>query len=387
MKKILFVAHVDSHIRHFHLPYLKYFKEKGYEVHVATSNDENEIFPYCDVKHTVCMERSPFKFNNIKALLQMKKILKEEHFEIIHCHTPMGGVISRLAAKKARKQGTKVFYTAHGFHFCRGGPKASWILYYPVEKYLSKFTDVLITINREDYELAKNKFHTKRVELVHGVGVDDEKFNEEPLDETEKNELKKELGINDGDFVLMYVAELNNNKNQIMLIEAMKDIIRKIPNCKLCLVGKGVLYEKYKNEIKASGLENNIIMSGYRSDTPKLLKLADLCVATSKREGLPINLVEAALTGLPVLAYKNRGHVEIVKDDVNGYIFESKNELISRVIQLHEDKEKLKELKSNCRNSVKEFVLENALKEQTQIYESELNWHILKGGGSHERRS
>ena len=123
MKKVLFVAHVDSHIRHFHLPYLKYFKEKGYEVHVTTSNDENEVFPYCDVKHTVCMERSPFKLNNIKAIFQMKKILSEEHFDVIHCHTPMGGVVTRIAAKNTRKHGTKVFYTAHGFHFCKGCSK------------------------------------------------------------------------------------------------------------------------------------------------------------------------------------------------------------------------------------------------------------------------
>ena len=372
MKKVLFVAHVDSHIRHFHLPYLKYFKEKGYEVHVATSNDENEVFPYCDVKHTVCMERSPFKLNNIKAISQMKKILSKEHFDVIHCHTPMGGVVTRIAAKNARKHGTKVFYTAHGFHFCKGCPKKNWIFYYPVEKYLSKFTDVLETINIEDYELAKNKFHAKRVEMVHGVGVDDKKFNEEPLDKDEKNKLKKELGINDGDFVLMYVAELNANKNQGMLIEAMKKIVNTIPNCKLYLIGKGIFEDKYKNDIVFAGLENNVNMTGYRNDTNKLLKLANLCVATSKREGLPINLVEAALSGVPMLAYKNRGHVEIVQNDVNGYSFESENELVSRVIQLYKDKELLKNLKSNCRKSAEKFTLDNALKEQIEIYESEM---------------
>ena len=254
MKKVLFVAHVDSHIRHFHLPYLKYFKEKGYEVHVATSNDENEVFPYCDVKHTVCMERNPFKLNNIKAISQMKKILSKEHFDVIHCHTPMGGVVTRIAAKNARKHGTKVFYTAHGFHFCKGCPKKNWIFYYPVEKYLSKFTDVLETINIEDYELAKDKFQAKRVEMLHGVGVDDKKFNEQPLDKDEKNKLKKELGINDGDFVLMYVAELNANKNQGMLIEAMKKIVNTIPNCKLYLIGKGIFEDKYKNDIVFAGL-------------------------------------------------------------------------------------------------------------------------------------
>ena len=153
MKKVLFVAHVDSHIRHFHIPYLKYFKEKGYEVHVVTSNDENETFPYCDVKHVISIKRNPFKMDNIKAIKQLKKIINDEKFDLIHCHTPMGGVITRLAAKKVRKNGTKVFYTAHGFHFYKGAPKINWMIYYPIEKYLSKYTDVLITINHEDYEL------------------------------------------------------------------------------------------------------------------------------------------------------------------------------------------------------------------------------------------
>ena len=170
----------------------------------------------------------------------------------------------------------------------------------------------------------------------------------------------------------MYVAELNANKNQGMLIEAMKKIVNTIPNCKLYLIGKGIFEDKYKNDIVFAGLENNVNMTGYRSDTNKLLKLADLCVATSKREGLPINLVEAALSGVPILAYKNRGHVEIVQNDVNGYIFESENELVSRVIQLYKDKELLKNLKSNCRKSAEKFTLDNALKEQIEIYESEM---------------
>lgn len=372
MKKVLFVAHVDSHIRHFHIPYLKYFKEKGYEVHVATSNDENEEFQYCDKKHTISMERSPIKINNLKAIKQMKELIEKEKFELIHCHTPMGGVVTRLAAKKARKKGSKVLYTAHGFHFFKGAPKMNWIVYYTIEKYLSKFTDVLITINQEDYEIAKNKFKAKRVELVHGVGVNDSKFTEEALTTEESDNLKKEIEIKENDFALIYVAELIDRKNQIMLIEAMKDIAVQNPYIKAYLVGKGENENLYREKINALNLQDNVILLGYRKDVNKLLKVADLCVATSTQEGLPVNLVESALTGLPIIANNSRGHTEVVKDGVNGFIFSSKNELITRIIQLYADRELLMALRKNARESVKEFVLENALKEGIKIYEEEM---------------
>ena len=153
MKKVLFAATVDSHIKQFHLPYLKWFKEHGYEVHVATNG--KEVIPYCDVKHQISFERSPLKFNNIKAIGQLKKIIEKEQFEIIHCHTPMGSVVTRLAALKARKNGTRVIYTAHGFHFFKGAPIQNWLIYYPIEKLMARYTDCLITINEEDYEFAK----------------------------------------------------------------------------------------------------------------------------------------------------------------------------------------------------------------------------------------
>ena len=173
MKKVLFVATVDSHIELFHLPYLKMFKEYGYEVHVATNTD-NEI-QYCDSKHKISVERNPLKFCNIKAIKQLTKIINEEHFDIIHCHTPMGSVVARIAARKARKTGTRVIYTAHGFHFYKGAPLKNWILFYPVEKCLAKYTDTLITINKEDYNCAKKRFGRRCLDIryVPGVGVND----------------------------------------------------------------------------------------------------------------------------------------------------------------------------------------------------------------------
>ena len=155
MKKVLFTATVTkTHINTFHLPYIKFFKEKGYETHVCSKNDfigEECIIPNCDIHYDIQFERSPMNIKNIKAYMQLKKIINENEYEIIHCNTPVASILTRLAAIKARKKGTKVIYTAHGFHFFKGAPLLNWMLYYPAEKICSYFTDILITINKEDY--------------------------------------------------------------------------------------------------------------------------------------------------------------------------------------------------------------------------------------------
>lgn len=372
MNKVLFVAHVDSHIQHFHLPYLQYFKEKGYEVHVATSNDENMVFPNCDVKHTITMERNPLKLNNLKAIKEMKQLILKEKFDIIHCHTPMGGVVTRIAARKARKDGTKVLYTAHGFHFFKGASKLNWCIYYPIEKMLSKYTDVLITMNHEDYNIAKNKFHAKETRFIHGVGVNSNKFNNNPLLKDEENKLKLQLGIQKNDFCIIYVAELIKRKNQILLLEAMKDISEKNPHIKVFLVGKGLLEKFYREKIQEYHLQDKVIMLGYRKDVNQLLKVMDICVATSLQEGLPVNVVEAELSGLPVLAKNSRGHNELIQNNVNGFLFDSKEELEERILQLFSNEELLYKLKNNARNSVKAYTLENAFQDQVNIYQDVL---------------
>lgn len=330
MKKVLFTATVDSHILHFHIPYLKWFKEQGYEVHVATNG--NEEIPYCDVKHIVNFERSPFKIDNLKAIKQLRKIIKEEKFEIIHTHTPMGSVVTRIAAMKARKKcNTKVIYTAHGFHFFKGAPIINWIMFYPVEKWLSKYTDCLITINEEDYNLAKNKFKSKQIELVNGVGVDPEKFDFE-LTQKEKNKIRNKFGIDNDDFVMTIVGELNKNKNQIMAIEAMKDLTKENNKIKLLLVGTGNLEDFYKEKVKGYKLEKNIIFAGYRKDIPQLLKISDCLLSLSYREGLPINVIEAMFCDLPIIATDCRGNRDLVNKK---FLIKTKQkeELIKKIIQ------------------------------------------------------
>ncbi|MEI7918036.1 MAG: glycosyltransferase family 4 protein [Candidatus Saccharibacteria bacterium] len=318
MKKVLFTATVDSHILAFHTPFLKYFKENGYEVHVATNGTEN--IPYCDKKHVISFERSPFKLNNLRAIRQLKKVVDAEHYDIIHTHTPMGGVVTRLAAIAARKKGTRVIYTAHGFHFFKGAPLINWLTYYPIEKLMSKYTDTLITINNEDYERAKSKFKTD-IQYVPGVGIDPKKFDFK-MSKSQKSELRQSLGLADDDFVMIYPAELNKNKNQLWLIKSIADLIKNNSKIHLLLPGVDSLNGKCQKLAIKLGIDKNIHFLGYRKDIPQLLKIADLSVSSSLREGLPVNIMEAAYLGLPIIATNCRGNRDIVADTNNGKLYD-----------------------------------------------------------------
>jgi glycosyltransferase EpsD len=368
-RKVLFTATVDSHIKNFHLPYLKYFKDNGYEVHVAT-NGKGKI-PHCDKKHTVSFERSPFRLNNIKARKQLKNIIDKEGYEIIHTHTPMGSVITRLGALKARKKyKTRVIYTAHGFHFYKGAPLQNWLLYYPVEKILARYTDTLITINKEDYKRAKKKFST-RVEYVPGVGVDEKKFNFK-MTKKEKSELRKSLGLKDSDYVLIYVAELNKNKNQAMLIDVMSEIVKEKKDFHLLLAGIDNYKGRHKKQVAKLGLESNVHFLGFRKDVPRLFKISDLAVSTSKREGLPINIIEAIYAGLPCLISKNRGHRDIVgaNRSANVKSYSTKKQLNLELIGNF----KINRInKKNFTNSVHKFSMGSILVAMDKIYDLRSN--------------
>ncbi|MBR3162062.1 MAG: glycosyltransferase [Bacilli bacterium] len=378
MKKVLFTATVDSHILQFHLPFLKLFKDRGYEVHVATNGEE--MIPYCDVKHTICFERKPIKINNLKAIRDLKKIIDNEEFDIIHCHTPMGSVVTRLAAKKARRiNNTRVIYTAHGFHFYKGASIINWLIFYPVEKYLAKYTDTLITINKEDYNLAKKKFSRRcnNIEYVPGVGIDPKKFDFK-MTKKEKHDLRKSLGLKDNDFVMIYPAELNKNKNQIFLINVMEELIKKYDNIHLLLPGIDSYNGYYQKITHEKGLNNNIHFLGYRKDIPKLLKISNLSVSSSKREGLPVNVMEALICDLPVIALKCRGINDLIVNGKSGYIVNrnDKKYFINQIEQIYLNKDD--QFGSVDKNIIRDCLLENVKDIACGIYfRKKIVLHIL----------
>lgn len=328
MKKVLFVATVvKTHIMEFHIPYLKMFKEMGWETAVAARNDyENPadcVIPYCDTYYNVPFERNPLKPGNLRAYKELKRVIDEGEYDIIHCHTPVGAMLTRLAAKQARKQGTKVFYTAHGFHFYKGAPAINWILYYPVEKWLSRYTDVLITINKEDYERAKT-FNAGKVCYAPGVGIDLKKFQTNPIIRNEKRRwLCHEYDIPSSATVLLSVGEVNKNKNHRVVIEALGQLKRKDIYYVIC--GRGPLLDEYKELSRQYKIEEQVILTGYRTDVADFYKAADVFVFPSIREGLPVAVMEAMASGLPVITTRIRGSSDLVTEGENGLLVQPKD--------------------------------------------------------------
>ena len=295
---------------------MRMMSEKDWEVHYASMGEE-EILD-CNKSFVAPFTRSPFRLSNITAYRQLKKIINQENYDIIHTHTPMGSVVTRLAARKARKNGTKVIYTAHGFHFFKGAPLLNWLIYYPIERFMAHYTDTLITINQEDYTRAKKKFKTNVI-YIPGVGVDPKRFTPK-MTAKQKLELRKSLDLKKNDFVMIYPAELNKNKNQTLLLHVLHEINKEDKSVHLLLVGKDNLNGYYKKLADNLGVTKNVHFLGYRSDIPQLLQISDLSVSASHREGLPVHLIEAMFAGLPIVTTKCRGATELVEDGVNGFV-------------------------------------------------------------------
>lgn len=324
--KALILASVASMIDQFNMQNIQLLLDNGYDVDVAcnckegnTISDErvqNLIERLADKGVTVTHVPIPRKISDIngirESLSQVKKMCDENHYNLLHCHSPIGSVVARLAAKDARKKGTRVIYTAHGFHFYKGAPKKNWMMYYPVEKVCSRFTDVLITINKEDYEFAKKHMYAGQVEYIPGVGVDTKKFKLEGFDKSAK---RAELGITDQDFMVLSVGELNENKNQEVVIRAISKLANS--NIHYFIAGKGDK-DSYLLDL-AKKLNVNLHLLGYRTDIVELLNTADVYAFPSFREGLSVALMEAMAAGLPCVASKIRGNVDLIDSD-GGYL-------------------------------------------------------------------
>lgn len=319
--KVLLTATVQSHICQFHKPLVAVLHEHGCEVHVAARDnlaEKNGLkLDFVEKVFDVPFSRSPKSTDNIKAYKQLKKIINEGQYDVIHCNTPMGGIITRLAARKAREYGTKVYYTAHGFHFYKGAPKKNWIIYYPIEKFMARFCDKLITINEEDFLWSKKKFAADSFR-IHGVGVDNHRY--QPVSDSENEIMKLNMGFNEKQKILLCIGELLPNKNQQMLIRAMNCVVKKNPNVVLLLAGNGAEEEKLKCLVSKLNLDKYVKFLGYCTNLEDFQKISDVVISCSIREGLGLNLIEAMLSGNPIIGTRNRGHNELIKDGYNGYL-------------------------------------------------------------------
>lgn len=316
--KILYVTTISNTVNAFLIPHIRMLISKGHQVDVAF-NIVQEVSPElinmgCKI-HQIEFQRSPLKRENILAYKKIKNLVIKEGYDLVHTHTPVASFLTRMACRNIPN--LKMIYTAHGFHFFKGAALQNWLLYYPVEWISAKWTDVIITINQEDYLSAK-KFMNGVVYHVHGVGVDLNMF--QPQTQELKQQLRKEFGYRDDNFIIIFAGDLRYVKHQDLLIDTISVLRSKIPNIKLLLAGPGELLEQYRKQVIKLEIEENVEFLGYRTDINKLLLLSDIAVSSSRREGLPVNIMEAMATGLPLVVTNCRGNRDLVEDGVNGFI-------------------------------------------------------------------
>lgn len=370
-KKVLFIASVvKKHINQFHLTYLKWFKERGYEVHVCARNDfedgEKCFIPYCDKYYDIPFSRSPFSLSNVAAYIKLKKIIDSGDYELIHCHTPVAAVITRLAAVGFRKRGKKVIYTAHGFHFFKGAPAVSRV-YYAVEKLMAPMTDAIITINQEDYEAAR-RFCRKcgcKSYLVHGVGVDTVRIKNTAVD---RAAVRKKLGIPEDAFVIMTTVEINRNKNISTALRAFEKARK--PNMYYLVCGSGDMKKSCMELAETLGIGESVIFAGYRYDVFTLLHIADVFLFPSYREGLGIAAIEAMSAGLPIIASDIRGVTEYAVNGQNSLLFrpDDVDGFAGAIAELESNEELRKRLGKEAEKSVYKFDIRCSVKAMSEIY-------------------
>lgn len=310
--KILYVTTI-SRTMNFFGKFIEKLINDNHEVEIACNDTVAEIpelYRKLGCKtYSISTSRSPFSKGNVTAIRQLKKIVEENHYDIVHCHTPIAAFCTRVACRKVRKKGTKVFYTAHGFHFYKGAPKKNWLMYYPLEKICAGFTDVLITINKEDYATAQKKIPADRVCYVPGVGIDLDKFNGIVVDRAAK---RQELGIPENALLFLMIGELNANKNHRTAINALKQLGREDVYC--VIAGRGGLQEELQRLIDDLHMSRQIQLLGFRRDIGELCKTADVFLFPSYREGLPVSVMESMACGLPVVCSRIRGNVDLIDE-------------------------------------------------------------------------
>ncbi|MFD1851256.1 glycosyltransferase family 4 protein [Oceanobacillus bengalensis] len=366
--KVLYVSTISNTINAFMIPHIELLLNQGHQVDIAC-NIEKEISSRltnrdCKV-FNIEFQRSPLKKQNFSAYIRLKKLIQEEQYDLVHTHTPIASALVRFACKKMDK--VKVFYTAHGFHFFKGAPIKYWLTFFPFEYYLAKFTNVLITINKEDYASANRLFKTGKVEYIPGVGFDTKSYNKVVVDKKLK---RKEIGVPEKAFIILSVGELNKNKNHETIIKALAKL--KNPNIYYVICGEGVLKDYLESLVINLGIEQQVRLLGYRRDVIDICNVSDIFAFPSKREGLGMAALEAMASGLPVITSNVHGINDYSVEGVTGYKCAANNEngFATAIEKLYSNNMKRVNIGLNNKDLVKKFDLENTLLELDRIYKS-----------------
>ena len=364
-KKVLFCASTASHLLNFHLPYLKAFQEKGFEVWAAAAN-MREI-PYADYTVELPFQKSMFGFSNVQAVFRARRLLKEQEFSLISLHTMLASAVVRAAVLLLKKR-PKVVNTVHGYLFGETSGAKKWAYLIP-EKLCARVTDVTMVMNEEDLRLAE-KYRLAGNKLVKTCGMGIELSRYRALPAPEKSRRREGLGYSDKDVLAVYAAEFSNRKNQALLLRAFAQAAPACPRLRLILAGEGANWEACKNLALDLGLEGKVDFPGYVGQMEDWYPICDIAVSTSLSEGLPFNIMEAMACGLPVAASRVKGHVDLVEDGVNGLLFTSggAGQLADCLKRLYEETALRESMGKAGREKVRAYALDEVFPEIMKIY-------------------
>jgi glycosyltransferase involved in cell wall biosynthesis len=363
---------------------MELLQQKGCEVHAYAQPGEAKL--RLEEKGIVCHEvpiqRSPLQVQNWDALGILTESFKKEGFQLVHVHTPVASILGRIAAHRAGVPST--LYTAHGFHFFKGAPLLNWMLYYPLEWLMARWTDVLITINHEDYERAQKFSVRKKVIYVSGVGLDLQVYGSEQdhleaeMEKADKRRELFDLPKSDPDahpFVILCVAELNANKNQKQLIEALGQLGAQANNIHLAFAGTGPLEQTLVELANQLGVSDRVHMLGFRRDIPDLLRACDVAALVSYREGLPRAIMEAMAVGKPVIGTHIRGIRDLIEHESTGILVPvgDSNATAKAFIQLRDDPALTTAMGETNKERIIRYGMPAVLREMDSIYIEALN--------------
>lgn len=383
MKKALMLASTASMIDQFNMDNIALLKRE-YEVHVAcnflegnTCSDEQIAslqqrlksmgVPYYQVDITRNVLNIP---QVLRAYRQTKQLMQTHNFSLVHCHSPIGGAVCRLAAMPFRKKGMKVLYTAHGFHFFRGAPLLNWLIYYPIEWCLAHVTDILLTVNKEDHARALKHIHAKRIEYIPGIGIDTSKFGRSTVGREDK---RRELGLREDDFVILTVAEMNKNKNHTLILKALGLLKDRsgFDRVQYLICGQGDLQPQLEAEAEALGIREHIHFLGFRRDVQDVYKCSDIYAFMSFREGLSVALMEAMSCGLPPVCSPIRGNTDLVEHGTEGLLAEFNPEAVADAIwELYQNPARRARLGAAAAEKINQFDQMSVHKRMEEIYGS-----------------
>lgn len=369
MKKVLVVCSTDSMIWNFLIPHIEYLKKKGINVECACSRTGfyfDELVSKGLFLHEIPFERSPFKLKNILAFFKLRRLIKNNHYDLIQCHEPVGGAMGRLAGKLC---GIKTMYFSHGFHFFSGAPIKHWILYFSFEYLLGFLTDYIITICNEDYENSKRLPIKKRYQIP-GIGIDFSKYDD--IDKKLNRQFfQKELGIPPDSLTIISVGELIPRKNHIVVLKALKLLQDKSVHFIHC--GDGELKNTLTQYIEDNNLTNQVHFLGFRRDIPNILCVGDIFVFPSLWEGLGLAGIEAMYMGLPIIGSNRQGIKDYVIPNKTGFLMEPKNfKILATIINyIKINSSQLIPYVSNCKNKSTYYSVENSITEIEKIYKKE----------------